>query len=76
MTMQNFDPQVAARVWQRVCASQEKTCTEKPACPIEGIRTVPAVPMVPQAKQRCPKVQRKEHGGTFPIWLIILLLCM
>ena len=73
MDMQNIDPAMAARVWQRVQAANEEKCTEKPACPLEGIRTVPAVP---EAKATCKKMQQRSCGTEFPIWLVILLLCM
>ena len=76
MDMQNFDPKVAARVWQRVQASREKKCEEKPACPLEGICTVPAMPVVPEVRKPCKQVQRNENCGEFLLWLIILLLCM
>ena len=73
MVMQNFDPAVAHRVWQRVQAANEEKCTERPACPIEGIPTVPAVP--PKSQPRRP-IRKIENCGAFPLWLIVLLLCM
>lgn len=71
--MQNIDPAMAARVWQRVQAANEEKCTEKPACPIAGIPTVPAVPPV---RKPCRQVRKQENSGECLLWLIILLLCM
>lgn len=76
MVMQNFDPAVAARVWQRVQAAQEKNCKEKLACPLEGIRTVPAVATVQEKTRPCKQVRKQASCAEVPLWLIILLLCM
>ena len=76
MVMQNFDPAVAASVWQRVQAANEGRCTEKPACPFEGIPTIPAMPVVAKKTRPSKKMQRNDNCGGFPLWLIIFLLCM
>ena len=71
--MQNFDPAVASRVWQRVQASQQVTYSEKPACPLEGI---PVVPAVAEVRKPCRQVQTGYKDCSWLAWLIILLLCM
>ena len=71
MGMKTFDPAVAARVWQRVQAATKEQYTEKPACPLEGICTVPAV----QKKALDGnKVCRQVHRGCTPDWWLPVLV--
>ena len=66
MDMQEFDPQVAARVWQRVQAAGAKP-PERPACPLEGIPTVSAV----CKRETRPQPVGQHHNGC---WLLLLVL--
>ncbi len=73
MDMKEFDPAVAARVWQRVQASAGKAA-ERPACPIEGIRTVPAEPEKKHDRQVCRKAQGRPRQGCVPAWQLLVLV--
>ena len=67
MPMENFDPVVAARVWQRVQAATP--CQEKPACPLEGIPVVAAV----CRQETKPRPVRQQNDNCCRLLLLVLL---